>query len=625
MKEHGGGSIIAISSTSGTKVQPWLAAYVTSKAGLDMLVRCAAVELAPHGIRVNSVQPGYVPTETMAAAADGPLHDRLERAAPLGRSGSATEVGDAVAFLAGDRASWITGQVLGVDGGPERAGDAEHGPHRRAALRSRRGGRLRSPRPHRPRRAPNRTGGRVGPGRGSRRRGGVVTGWDEQLEQDHRGVAPLVPHARGGPAPGRWPTRSPTTRSIWPRGCATSPAWPGSPSAARSRTRTPPTRTSRSRWARTSRWGGDNPQGLYLSAPINGSDTFRVRARRGSARWISMIVSRGPSAAAAGQPPFGDAVFAPDLAWEPDGTLELTLSPEPHEGNWVRTDEHSATFLVRQFFGSPDAVDTMALSIENVTLGDGPARVLGLDAALGGLARATGMFAAMVPMMQGELLGKGGEALNRFATDVGDPTSTSGGVPGGNAVTARWRLEPDEALVVRVTPPEGCAYWDVQVGNGWYESWDYRWVISGLTCENAVYGEDGSFTVVLSDRDPGTANWLEARRPPGGPRGHPLAALRAAADPGVHGRAGGGRGRPHRPPRGRRRTASGPPTGPHRLLRRPLRPLTPVARSRALVHPPLVASSNRSSHRRATRTRWDQGWTAAGRGRRTDDRGVGGT
>ena len=117
MKEHGGGSIIAISSTSGTKVQPWLAAYVTSKAGLDMLVRCASVELAAHGIRVNCVQPGYVPTEAMVTATPPGLDRTLKRAAPLGRAGEPSDIGHAVTFLAGPDAGWITGQVFGVDGG----------------------------------------------------------------------------------------------------------------------------------------------------------------------------------------------------------------------------------------------------------------------------------------------------------------------------------------------------------------------------------------------------------------------------------------------------------------------------------------------------------------------------
>jgi NAD(P)-dependent dehydrogenase (short-subunit alcohol dehydrogenase family) len=117
MKEHGGGSITAISSTSGTKVQPWLAAYVVSKAALDMLVRCAAVELSPHAIRVNSIQPGYVPTESMQAAASPELDRTLRAAAPLGTAGEADDVGRVVAFLAGEGGRWITGQVFGVDGG----------------------------------------------------------------------------------------------------------------------------------------------------------------------------------------------------------------------------------------------------------------------------------------------------------------------------------------------------------------------------------------------------------------------------------------------------------------------------------------------------------------------------
>lgn len=117
MKEHGGGSIIAISSTSGTKVQPWLAAYVVSKAALDQFVRCAAIELAPYRIRVNSVQPGYVTTESMETAVDESLDRRLVRATPLGRAGTPGDIGDAIAFLAGDAAAWITGQDIGVDGG----------------------------------------------------------------------------------------------------------------------------------------------------------------------------------------------------------------------------------------------------------------------------------------------------------------------------------------------------------------------------------------------------------------------------------------------------------------------------------------------------------------------------
>lgn len=248
--------------------------------------------------------------------------------------------------------------------------------------------------------------------------------------------------------------------------------------------------------------GGDNPQGLYLSAPVNGTDTFRVRGTRGSARWVSMIIGRNAT------PPFGDARFLPDLHVEPDGTFELIVSPEPQPGNWLATDASAATLLVRQFFGTPDAVVPMTLTIENLTSGRTAPEPLTVERSVAALRRATGMFGAMVPMMQGELLAKGA-AKNTFKTDIGDPTSTSGGVPGGNAVTARFALEPDEALLVDVVPPTPCAYWDVQVGNGWYESFDYRHRFSGLTCEGAHLHPDGGVTLVLAARDPGVENWVE--------------------------------------------------------------------------------------------------------------------
>jgi hypothetical protein len=255
--------------------------------------------------------------------------------------------------------------------------------------------------------------------------------------------------------------------------------------------------------------GGDNPQGLYLAAPINGTDTFRVRGTRGSARWVSILTGRTPAAMAAGQAPYGAALFEPDLAVGADGRFELAIAPGRHDGNWLRSDPYSATLMIRQFFATPDDVRPMDIIIENVTAGDEPAIPLTLDAALEGIDRAADMFRMMVPLMQSEMIDKG-SAKNRFATDIGDPTSRSGGVPGGNAVTARWALEPHQALLVEVTPPTPCAYWDVQVGNGWYESLDYRNHFSGLTCAQAHLAADGSVTLVVAQEDPGTVNWLEA-------------------------------------------------------------------------------------------------------------------
>jgi NAD(P)-dependent dehydrogenase (short-subunit alcohol dehydrogenase family) len=111
-----GGSIVAVSSVSGTLVDRGMGAYCASKAGLDMLVRVAAFEWAPHRIRVNAVGPGVTATPMLSQAARLPgwLDGVVERT-PLGRLGSAGDIADAILALLG--IDWVTGQVLFADGG----------------------------------------------------------------------------------------------------------------------------------------------------------------------------------------------------------------------------------------------------------------------------------------------------------------------------------------------------------------------------------------------------------------------------------------------------------------------------------------------------------------------------
>ena len=114
-----GGSIIAISSIAGALGGRFRAAYSSSKAALDMLVRSAADELGGFGIRVNSIRPGVVESEATAMMFEHMPHiiDDYKKNMPLGRVGEPEEVGDAVVWLAGDESSWVTGQNIAVDGG----------------------------------------------------------------------------------------------------------------------------------------------------------------------------------------------------------------------------------------------------------------------------------------------------------------------------------------------------------------------------------------------------------------------------------------------------------------------------------------------------------------------------
>ncbi len=119
MKDSGGGSIVAMSSVAGALPHRSMPAYCTAKAGLEMLVRCAADELGCFEIRVNAVAPGIVATETMERFVI-PSREVVESYLdnmPLRRLGTALDVGRLVRFLAGPESSWITGQVIGIDGG----------------------------------------------------------------------------------------------------------------------------------------------------------------------------------------------------------------------------------------------------------------------------------------------------------------------------------------------------------------------------------------------------------------------------------------------------------------------------------------------------------------------------
>ncbi len=116
------GTVVNVSSVNGRRVFPGLAAYNTSKAAVDQLTRCAAIDWAQHGVRVNAVNPGVTVTNLhRRAGLDEEKYAaflaRSKETHPLGRPGQASEIASLIVFLASDRAEFITGETIAIDGG----------------------------------------------------------------------------------------------------------------------------------------------------------------------------------------------------------------------------------------------------------------------------------------------------------------------------------------------------------------------------------------------------------------------------------------------------------------------------------------------------------------------------
>jgi NAD(P)-dependent dehydrogenase (short-subunit alcohol dehydrogenase family) len=116
------GSVVNVSSVNGLRSFPGVLAYCVSKAGVDHLTRCAAIEMAPLGVRVNAVNPGVTVTNLhrrsgMQEEQYAAFLERSKTTHPLGRPGNADEIAELIVFLASERAGWMTGETIPIDGG----------------------------------------------------------------------------------------------------------------------------------------------------------------------------------------------------------------------------------------------------------------------------------------------------------------------------------------------------------------------------------------------------------------------------------------------------------------------------------------------------------------------------
>jgi len=247
------------------------------------------------------------------------------------------------------------------------------------------------------------------------------------------------------------------------------------------------------------KWGMDCPDAAYSGTSLRGDTSYRIRGVRGTVRYVGLQVMGGMETLA--------NVVVDDLEIAEDGSFDIVLSADEHDGNWLRLDERASTLIVRQFFYDWENELPAQLTIER-TDGPEPGGHRSPDAE--GTARhlvALGEFieASVAFWDDIEKVGRA-EGLNRFR----DPANRTdiGGAEENVTVWGSYDIGPDDALVVTVTPPPAL-YWSLVLGDEWWASVDYANHQSSLNGHQAVLDSDGAFRAVVSIRDPGVANWLD--------------------------------------------------------------------------------------------------------------------
>ena len=250
--------------------------------------------------------------------------------------------------------------------------------------------------------------------------------------------------------------------------------------------------------------GGDNTDALYVGAPINGQHTYRVSGQRGTARYFAVTVLED------GNTPWGGAVVGhlidSEIAVAEDGSFEIIVGPEQHDGNWIKTTPGSWRLTFRQFFADWENEEPMVARIDR--LGElehdpvlTPAQVQqGLLNSAAWVRDSTWYWA--------DMLDKWKVQPNNFLSYRQLDDNAIDATPGGEPLICYWQVPQDEVLIVRVTPPPA-NYWAVEFGNYWWETMDYRYRLCSTNCHHAVLEDNGELILVVAHDDPGLPNWLD--------------------------------------------------------------------------------------------------------------------
>lgn len=252
--------------------------------------------------------------------------------------------------------------------------------------------------------------------------------------------------------------------------------------------------------------GNDNPDNLYHNANLSGELEYRIRGVRGTVPYLSFMTSGGGyesdgSMARTGQ------LDGHEIACDADGRFEILVSASPQPGNWLPMQRSTTGLVVRQTFSRRDRETPARYAIE--CLDPQRSDTLRPEALEPALQRAAAFVEGTANLFV-DWMRRFEAHTNRLPPNDQEMCVRAGGDANIHYHNSRWALGPDEALWIELKPPE-CTTWNLQVGNFWMESLDYRYHRIHLNKHTAHYEPDGSVRIVLAHRDPGEAlpNWLE--------------------------------------------------------------------------------------------------------------------
>ena len=244
-------------------------------------------------------------------------------------------------------------------------------------------------------------------------------------------------------------------------------------------------------------WGMECPDCIYTRATLRRGESYRLFGNRGTARYVGLQTMDGIVSTA--------NELVDELEVDADGNFEVVLSADEHEGNWMRVAGAHPTLTVRHFFYDWDTEVASSLQIER--LGDAVQHTpnpVSPDVLVSRQLVALGDF--VHDNLEFFLQFGAAPPANGFLPAV--DRSAMGAAAENRPVIGRWELGADEALILEVEPPEGL-YWSYSLGNPWWETIHYGRHQSSLNAHQAAVDSDGLVRVVLCERDPGIANWLD--------------------------------------------------------------------------------------------------------------------